>query len=109
MKIIWIADFGLHHSVGGAQRSDDIMIQKGRELGHDITLLHWDSDRAILNDTYDLLVSANLETLSQDPAVFQYIISHPNHVRYEHDANSYLSATSRKLLLFFYFKDLISV
>ena len=32
-KIIFISDFNLSHSIGGAQRSNEIIINKGRELG----------------------------------------------------------------------------
>ena len=99
MKVLWIADFGLQHNIGGAQRTDSFVIQEGINRGHEIVFLNYDTPSDVLNDTYDLVVTGNLETISQRrPDVFQYLLNHPNHVRFEHDSNSYLSQDARKAL-----------
>tara|TARA_Y100001973_G_C5155480_1_gene310489 strand:+ start:323 stop:1162 length:840 start_codon:yes stop_codon:yes gene_type:complete len=99
MKVLWIADFGLQHNIGGAQRTDSFVIQEGTNRGHEIVFLNYDTPSDVLNDTYDLVVSGNLENIShRRPDVFQYLLNHPNHVRFEHDSNSYLSQDARKAL-----------
>lgn len=98
MKILWISDFGIHHNIGGAQRSNEIMIDAGIARGHRITPFHYDSNLELLKDDYDIVLSSNLEVLHNNNEVFKYIINHPNHVRYEHDSNSYLSSEKRNLL-----------
>ncbi len=98
MKILWIADFGLQHNIGGAQRTDSFVIEEGRTRGHEIVFLNHDTPSDILNDEYDLVVSGNLENLSRRADVFNYLLNHPNHVRFEHDSNSYLSSEARQAL-----------
>ena len=62
MKILFISDFSLHHSVGGAQRSNDIIFKEGLRRGHTITMLHIDMDYSnILNKEFDLVISSNME------------------------------------------------
>lgn len=94
MKILWIADFGLHHNIGGAQRTDSFIIQQGLKRGYEITQFNYDTPE-ILGE-YDIVVSGNLESLHRRRDVFDYIISHPYHVRYEHDSNAYLPEQMRK-------------
>ena len=60
MKVLWIADFGLQHNIGGAQRTDSFVIQEGINRGHDIVFLNYDTPSDVLNDTYDLVVTGNL-------------------------------------------------
>ena len=36
MRILFISDFTLEQRQGGAQVSNDLILKKGRELGHDI-------------------------------------------------------------------------
>ena len=43
MNVLWVADFSLKHNIGGAQRSDAILIEEGRKLGHTITEFNIDS------------------------------------------------------------------
>ena len=88
MKVLWVSDFGIHHNYGGAQRSNDIVVKEGISRGHDITCFHYDSPSSLLNEKYDLLISS----------LFEYIIRHKKHVRYEHDSNAYLSQKSREQL-----------
>lgn len=99
MNILWISDFGINHNIGGAQRSNDLIIQEGRKQGHCIQPFYYDTNLQLLNKPYDLLVSSNLELLSrQRPDILDYISSHPNHVRLEHDSNRYLNLEDRKKL-----------
>tara|TARA_B100000809_G_scaffold131049_1_gene128841 strand:- start:6303 stop:7154 length:852 start_codon:yes stop_codon:yes gene_type:complete len=99
MCILWISDFGVHHNIGGAQRSNYLIIEEGKKRKHFIQEFYYDTDPRTLNASYDMVVSSNLEVLSrQRPDIISYISSHPNHVRLEHDANRYLQVEDRKLL-----------
>ena len=99
MKVLWISDFSIKHNKGGAQRSDDIIIRKGLELGHDITHFTHDSDLNLLTEPYDNIISANLEHISRlFPAVVGWLSSQNNHSRLEHDKNAYLNPNERRLL-----------
>jgi hypothetical protein len=98
MNVLWIADFGIKHNIGGAQRTDSFVIQKGLENGYDIKLFNYDSGSESLNHNYDIVVSSNLETLCRRQDVFNFILNHKNHFRYEHDSNSYLTTEARKML-----------
>jgi hypothetical protein len=40
-KILWLADNELENAPGGAQRSDKILIDKGKLLGLNILKLNW--------------------------------------------------------------------
>ena len=99
MKILWMADFGLKHNIGGAQRSDGILINSTRGREHDITCFHFDSDPSLLNQNYDIVITANLESLSRaKPALLEWIATQRCHIRLEHDANRYLSPPQRARL-----------
>lgn len=99
VKVLWISDFSTKHNIGGAQRSDAIIIDAGKSLGFDITHFTFDSDVKLLSQTYDHLVSANLNIIAgQNPAIIDYITRHPSHSRLEHDMNRYLSTFDRQRL-----------
>ena len=99
MKVLWISDFGISHSIGGAQRSNQIMIDEGVRRNHLITEFNYNTDRNVLNHNYDLVVSSNLEILSRSYSdIVTYISSANKHVRLEHDANRYLSQENREIL-----------
>ena len=53
MKILLISDFGLHHTPGGAQRSNQIILDEGISRGHDIKCFHYDSEVRILEEKYE--------------------------------------------------------
>ena len=96
MKILWISDFCLKHTKGGAQRSDDIIIQHGLKKGLDITWFNHDSDPALLDQKYDHVISTNLEQISKtSPHLNKLAPTSPNHSRLEHDMNS-LSVSPRQ-------------
>lgn len=97
MRVLFISDFGLQHTCGGAQRSNDIIINKGKERGHDVKLFTYDGDIALLNDQYDIVVSSNLEVISgRYPQLVVAIGKLANHVRLEHDSNLYWDNDFRK-------------
>lgn len=99
MKILFISDFSLKHNSGGAQVSNDIIINKGIELGHDITLHNYDSSPINLIYQYDIIISSNLETIYHNSKyLFDFIINHPSHIRLEHDSCLYLKKQDRELL-----------
>lgn len=100
MKVLLISDYSLSHSSGGAQRSNDLLMQKGREIGHFISEFNYDSDaKHILNQHYDVVISSNLEAISStSPDIVRWICTHPYHVRLEHDSNRYLSPEVRQAL-----------
>ena len=99
-KILWISDYNLSHSAGGAQRSNDIIIQKGRELGLSILEANYNFNFHIEDfDQYDILVSSNLEAIYKlHPNIIDKIASHKYHVRLEHDSNRYLKQEDREKL-----------
>ena len=99
MKVLFISDFSLHHNSGGAQVSNDLIIKKGLEKGHEITLHNYDSSPVNLIYSYDLIISSNLEVINQTSNyLLDYIINHPNHIRLEHDSCLYLDQSKRELL-----------
>jgi glycosyltransferase involved in cell wall biosynthesis len=99
MKILFISDFGLNHSPGGAQQSNDLLIKKGIELGHDIKLHNYDSSPMDFYEHFDLIISSNLEYISKNnPEKIDFIFNKQNHIRVEHDSCSYLSSNLRKKL-----------
>jgi len=98
MKVLWVADYTVKHNIGGAQRTNDLVIQEGIKRGFDIEYFTFESKNDLLSNHYDLVVSNNLEYLNRNKSLFEFITSHPNHVRFEHDANAYLEQEKRKTL-----------
>lgn len=100
MKVLFISDYSLNHTIGGAQRSNDLIYRKGKELGHEITMLHIDMDyTSILNKKYDVVISSNMETFSSyKKDVLDYCCSVDNHSRLEHDMCRYLNNEYREKL-----------
>ena len=82
MNILFISDFNLNHNSGGAQVSNDAIINKCIELGHNITVHNYDSSPLNFIYKYDLIISSNLEAINyESPHVIDLIINHNNHVR----------------------------
>jgi glycosyltransferase involved in cell wall biosynthesis len=100
MRVLLISDYSLAHSSGGAQRSNDLLMQKGREIGHIISEFNYDNNpSSVLNQHYDVVISSNLEAISNtQPDVIRWASMHPYHVRLEHDSNRYLTPEIRKAL-----------
>jgi glycosyltransferase involved in cell wall biosynthesis len=101
-KILWLSDFDLDEAVGGAQRSDTILIKKGNELGLGIHKVNYHTfNKAINIHDYDCVISSNLCAISQlQPWILDELSKHKYHVRIEHDSNEYLSQENRKKLFF---------
>ena len=105
MKILFISDFSLKHSPGGAQRSNQIIIDKATELGHVLHEMYSDSGvtleefvKLVAEQKYDFIISSNLEVLSKTPGLIDTLSILPNHVRLEHDMNMYLTSQDRYTL-----------
>lgn len=99
MRVLLISDYCLTHTPGGAQRSNEIIMEEGRRRGHSISEYNYDSDQKMLGHPYEVVISSNLETISRtSPAIIPWIISQQNHVRLEHDANRYLPSEIRRNL-----------
>ena len=99
-KVLFISDYNLSHSPGGAQRSNAIIIDKGRKLGFSILEANHNFNFKICNfDEYDILISSNLERIYHlDPEIINKISEHKNHIRLEHDMNRYLKKQDREKL-----------
>ncbi len=99
MNILWIADFNTNHHLGGAQRSDKIMIDYGRSLGHNITEFNYDNEPDPDERIKDIIISSNIFILHKKyPKLIEWLSEQKNHIRYEHDSNAYLSLDDRKKL-----------
>jgi len=99
MKILFISDFTLSQRSGGAQVSNDLILKKGRELGHDIIEHSHSSSITDFLSSYDLVINSNLEAISKiSPEKINYITRLPNSVRLEHDSCSYLDPQTRENL-----------
>lgn len=92
-----MSDFTLLEAPGGAQRSDHILIKKGRELGHSITHITSSEFSNISNfNDFDTLITSNIQAiLAQNEGVLSKISEHKNHIRLDHDLNEYLSQQDR--------------
>jgi glycosyltransferase involved in cell wall biosynthesis len=99
-KVLWISDFNISQSPGGAQQSNDIIIKKGRELGYSIFEANYHINFNSMNfDEFDILISSNLEAISSmNSDIVDKISKHNYHVRLEHDMNRYLNNNDRKKL-----------
>ncbi len=92
MKVLFISDFTINQRQGGAQVSNKILIDKGKELGLDIKEHHHNSSITDFFSHYDLVVNSNLEAISKiSPEKIPLILKLPNSSRLEHDSCSYLN------------------
>jgi glycosyltransferase involved in cell wall biosynthesis len=97
VKVLLISDFGIEHTPGGAQRSNEIIIREGERRGHNISKFHYDYTSFPLLDEYDVVISSNLEVISKYyPRLVETIPLLDNHVRLEHDSNTYWNQDFRK-------------
>jgi len=99
-KILWFADYNLDEAPGGAQRSDQMIIEQGKLLGYHIykkTVRNYDDD--IDFENFDVVVSSNICALTlRDKDLINKISRHKYHVRLEHDSNEYLNREDRQKL-----------
>tara|TARA_R100000700_G_C3165419_1_gene140598 strand:+ start:329 stop:1180 length:852 start_codon:yes stop_codon:yes gene_type:complete len=99
MRILFVSDFTLEQTLGGAQVSNSLIIKRGRELGHEIIEHDYTSSITNFLSYYDLLISSNLEVISrQSHEIVNSVIKHPNHIRLEHDSCLYLNNDLRQKL-----------
>ena len=96
MKILFVSDFTLEQRKGGAQVSNQIIIEKGRNLGHEIIEHDYSSSITDFLSSYDLVIHSNLELINRtNPAKIEILKNIPEKVRLEHDSCSYLDTRTR--------------
>jgi len=99
MRVLFVSDFTLQDGDGGAQVSNKILIDKGRELGYEIKEHNYRSSATDFLSSYDLVINSNLEVINKiSPEKIPLILRMPNSVRLEHDSCRYLSNDIRKQL-----------
>ena len=96
-KILWISDYELDTAPGGAQRSDKLIIDRGKLLGFNILKANYQTIKNIESfDNFDVVVSSNLAHIYyENPNIIDKISNHKHHVRLEHDSNHYLQTGDR--------------
>lgn len=94
MRALLVSDFGIHHTPGGAQRSNQIIIDKGISRGHTVDVMHYDTIGDFNLLFYDAVISSNLEVISKSN-IIDILSKINNHYRLEHDMNSYLTREDR--------------
>jgi len=96
-KILWLADYNLNEAPGGAQRSDQMIIDRGRLLGYSILKIVSSNLQEDLNiHDYDVVISSNIHALTiKKKDLIDQIAAHKCHIRLEHDSNDYLSQEDR--------------
>lgn len=96
-KILWLADYNLDEAPGGAQRSDEMIIQQGKRLGYNIKKVTHSCIEENLNlNDFDVIVSSNIHALTiKNKNLIEDISKHKYHIRLEHDSNEYLSQEDR--------------
>jgi len=98
MKVVLVSDFSIYHNPGGAQRSNHIVIEEGVSRGHTVRSINYDYCSSSFKDTYDVVISSNLEVLSKvNPDLVVSLTKMDNHVRLEHDSNLYWNDNFRKM------------
>jgi glycosyltransferase involved in cell wall biosynthesis len=99
MKVLFISDFSLSQNPGGAQVSNFEIINYGTSMGLEIEEFNYNSSPISLISNFDLVISSNLEAIMKSANaeyVYNYICSHSNHFRLEHDSCSYLHSDQRE-------------
>lgn len=98
MRVLLVSDFSIHHNPGGAQRSNHIIIEEGTKRGHIVRSINYDYCSSSFKDSYDVVISSNLEVLSKvNPDLVINLTKMENHVRLEHDSNLYWNDDFRKI------------
>lgn len=81
MKIAWIADYFVTQHLGGAQQTNDRMIQYGRELGYEIEEITADKFDPFMKA--DLMITNNVTTF--DIKNIMAVSARIPTIRYDHD------------------------
>lgn len=98
MRVLLVSDFNIDQNPGGAQRSNHIIMEEGIRRGHDIRMINYDYRSSSFKDSYDVVISSNLEVLSQvNQNLVIGLTEIDNHVRLEHDSNLYFNDEFRKI------------
>ena len=96
MKILFVSDYTLAQREGGAQRSNSLLIKKGKELGHEIVEHNYESSITDFLASYDLIIHSNLEHINSiNPEKIDFLKRLPNCIRLEHDSCHYLDTRAR--------------
>jgi glycosyltransferase involved in cell wall biosynthesis len=82
MKILWAADFDTKEHKGGAQQTNDVMIQAGRKLGHSISL-YTGGSLPKSTSSYDVIILNNITKYKK--AQIEALTDTGKCIRYEHD------------------------
>lgn len=82
MKILWIADYDVKEHKGGAQQTNEFMIQAGRELGHSVSI-YTGGSLPKSTDSYDLIILNNIT--KYEKAQIEALTDTGKCIRYEHD------------------------
>jgi len=82
-RIAWVADFSVDEHSGGAQRTNEIMIERGRELGYEIEEVNSADWRLVDADLY-ILNNIHYIYWNHTPDLLKIIRGRP-FIRYEHD------------------------
>ena len=84
MKIAFLKDHSLKEFIGGANITDDIMIQKGISLGHKIKEFNFkDLKDTKPLDEFDLIILSNINSFKKE--VIEDIIKNKKYLTYNHD------------------------
>jgi len=102
VKILWINDLHISEHVGGAQQTNQLVIDYGKAHGIDIDELNYNNNGLKITPQtqkiYDYIITNNVYLFSKIPGFLDWVNQLSNSIRFEHDANSYLSQTNRKKL-----------
>ena len=77
MRVLFVSDLTLERNkVGGAQLSNSFIVERGKQLGHEIVEHDYESSIVDFLSTYDLLISSNLEVISnRSPEKLNFILN----------------------------------
>jgi len=102
MKILWIADMSSDIHLGGAQRTDRMLLDYAATHDIEVTELNYYNSKVDVTPTthseYDYIITGNVYMFSKVPGFLDWIETLKNHIRFEHDANSYMSQQQRTRL-----------
>jgi len=81
MKVLWIQDFNTKQHKGGAQQTNEVMIQVGLKKGHEINVITYE-DKLPDNKEYDVTIVNNMTKFAYSDIEH---LKRNKCVRYEHD------------------------
>lgn len=103
MKILWINDLNISEHIGGAQRSNQAVINYGRTNGIQIDELNYNNKNLIITKNtqyeYNYIIINNIYMFVKIPGFILWVNQLKNAIHWVHDSNSY-SAQSSRIKLF---------